>query len=232
MKYIALLLLIGLSTIAAGQSPVKVQMLNGGTVKGHLLSMDATGTMVVQLDTAGTTITLPGYQIDTYTVGNSFDKPRSQWADRRWHHTTSMYVLASDFRLGVGADHTVHRQLRRGLDLGAGVAIANYRQNVITNMLAFYGSGRYYFMDQRFSPYVEARLGYGLVLPDDSLIESNGGAYLQTQVGFKLEQRSTVCHWYAGYQQQQAGYLTRSGERLSDVDIMYRRIVFGFSIGF
>lgn len=233
MKYLIVLvtLLYGMGVTA--QTTAKVHLLNGSKVVGELQSMSPAGDLTILLDGVDQPLLIPADSIEKYDLHTDLQKPRSQWRSRTWHATTSGSVLSSSYTPGLSLTQTLTKTVATGLEAGMALSIANYRANAVTNVVGASALGRYYILDQRVTPYVEAQVGYGWALKTDDVIESDGGLRYEFIVGYKLERSSTIWHMYIGYHQQTASYLYRPGfETLSEVDIKYRRVAIGLALGF
>jgi hypothetical protein len=233
MKYLIVLVTLLCTMGMTAQTTAKVHLLNGSKVVGELQSMSAAGDLTILLDGVDQPLLIPADKIEKYDLHTDTQKPRSQWRSRTWHATTSGAVLSSSYTPGLSLTQSLTRTIATGLEAGAALSIANYRVNVVTNVVGVSALGRYYILDQRVTPYVEAQVGYGWALKTDDVIESNGGLRYEVNVGYKVEGSSTIWHMYVGYHQQVASYLYRSGfETLSEVDIKYRRVTIGLALGF
>lgn len=233
MRYlIVVVALLCVGSISA-QTTAKVHLLNGSKVVGELQSLSPQGDLTILLEGVNQPLVIPADKIEKYDLHTSSLKPRSQWRSRKWHATTAGSVLSSSYTPGISLTQSLTRTLMTGLEAGMALSIANYRADAVTNVAAASALGRYYILDQRVTPYLEAQVGYGWALNNEQVIEANGGLRYEANVGFKIERSSTIWHMYIGYHQQVASYLYRPGfETLSEVDIRYRRVAVGLALGF
>lgn len=225
-------LFVGLSTLN-GQADARVELVNGSEISGSVDSIYADGSIAILLGANGQRIYVPKDELLRYDLHANYERPRSLWASRKIHNTTSIYLLPNEFTAGIAIDHTLHWRWRPRVHFGGGASLLSYRLSSVSNTLALFSSARAYAVDRRTSPYMDMRLGYGIAMPGEEAIEANGGAYLQLQLGYKFEGRSTIWHFYTGYHRQGADYQIRTGgESISDYEVTFHRLVGGISIGF
>ena len=113
-----------------------------------------------------------------------------------------------DPQLGLGLQHTIGVQLKRGIGLGIGAGLDNYTVSDPNGglVLPVFAEMRGYLAAKNWAPYYSVNLGYGFAFKDETvgITAARGGIMLHPAFGFRMGARNDMNFLFdLGYKFQQ-----------------------------
>jgi hypothetical protein len=210
----------------------KVYLKNKGILIGELVSMKQDSSFVLKINTSY--LTLKMNDIIKMVMYEDKDKRIVEHFRlyKKVYYNMQLSSISNGVYAGFAFNQSVLYRMNNLLLLGAGTGLENYTENVDLNMMPLYGVAKLYMSNQRATPFLMAKYGYGFILSKlDAITEgSHGGQHFNALLGLRLGGSNFVTEIFGGIKQQSLLLSERSSRGVFITDLKANRFEFG--IGF
>lgn len=210
----------------------KVHLRNKGILIGELVSINQDSSFVLKIITSY--LTLKMNDITKMVMYEEKDKRIVEHFRlyKKFYYNMQLSSVSNDIYTGFAFNQSVMYRMNNLLLLGGGAGIENYTENVSLNMLPIYGVAKFYMSNQRATPFVMAKYGYGFILSklDANTEGSHGGQHFNAVLGLRLGGSNFVTEIFGGIKQQSLLLSQRNSQGVFVTDLKTNRLELG--IGF
>ncbi len=228
-KWFFLLLTLIISNFAVSAQKVKVELVKGHRLQGDIISYTYGDTLHLMVN-GQYPIKIPESEIKAINFPSQ--KKNDSFIAKKWLNTTRLAMDIGATANSPSFSHTLSKRIFSNINLfgGIGIGIDNYYLSDLYNVVPIYGSIKYYFIKQRFSPFIDIRYGYGLPWPfEDS---ANGGKHFNPIIGYRFGGSGLMGEIKGGLKFQKLDYQFISTTEVSNYDILIKRAQVGLNFTF
>ncbi|HOY11751.1 MAG TPA: hypothetical protein PLY70_01370 [Saprospiraceae bacterium] len=228
-KWICFLLFFVLISLGADGQKVSVELLKGNKIEGIIISYTYGDTLHLMVN-GQYPIKIPESGIKAITFPNQ--KKHDTFSSKKWLNTSRVAMDFGATSNSPSFSHTVSKRLFSNINLfaGVGIGIDNYYLSDLYNVIPIFGSIKYYFIKQRFSPFIDIRYGYGQPWPfEDS---ASGGKHFNPIIGYRIGGSGMMVEITGGLKFQKLDYEFISATEVSEFDILVKRAQLGLNFTF
>jgi hypothetical protein len=213
---------------------------DGSKLMGNTVEVKEDGTIVFELY-SGIRLDVAKQRIDRLVHRGDRDKAEDVPFEPGFFGGAHVNFIAADLQRNHG-DAGVSASLQFGysfhgwLEAGVGLGAENYAWNSRELVYPVYALLRGSINTYGVKPLYQVKAGYGMAFVDQDagVTRANGGIYLQTSVGLKFGRQKQHFEILVGVNIQKARYRLEFGSpgEYTDLDLTYKRLVFGIGLTF
>lgn len=215
------------------KSDVKVILKSGTVLVGELISYDPAGDLV--FDLKGNLFTIPSSAVKKIVMKTSSIKQNlNRLATKKVYHRTNVGTLSNVNGSGISLNYSALYLHEYWLGIGVGTGIDNYYFSEGRNVYPLFVELKSFLVDKNASPFVSLKTGYGFIVPDKDIGQTNtkGGMIINPTFGYRFGTGGVIFDSYIGFRFQKAEYDTFTGWETSHQNIQWNRVELGFAFSF
>jgi hypothetical protein len=220
------------SLLGQSTTKTKVYMRNKSVLIGELISIKPDTSITIKINQ--TILELKASTFNRFVMYEEKDPRIIEHfrLSRKFFYNMQLSSVSNNVYSGFAINQSVFYRMTNKFLVGGGGGLENYVENVDLNTLPIYGVVKYYTSNQKKTPFLMTKYGYGFLLSkNNSFTEgTNGGAHFNVVLGLRLWGDNFVTELFGGIKQQQFNLVQTTSQGKNTTDFRTNRLEIG--IGF